>query len=185
MYEIYIYIYTNQHKSCFTPVAWLKTYTIYKADLDTEMNIYIYIYIRFLFKHFCLQPFFLKDWVSLLFTKSVSPEILPWWAVKGEILIFGSLDPWKMHLQHSFWLQRASCPWLINTIFSHEYYGLEIKRTKSHHPNRCIKVGNKPPKVALFVVHTIFFVTRHDRVIRSCLVQTFSFYLWANIVQFQ
>ena len=32
-----------------------------------------------------------------------------------------------------------------------------IKCRKSHHPNWCIKVGNKPPKAALFVVHTFFF----------------------------
>ena len=62
-----------------------------------------------------------------------------------------------MHFQHASWLQRTSCPWLINTIFLREYYGLVIKCTKSHHPNRCIKVGNKPPKTVLFVVHTNFF----------------------------
>ena len=62
-----------------------------------------------------------------------------------------------MHFQHTFWLQRTSCPWLINTIFLREYFGLVIKCTKSHQPNRCIKVSNKPPKTALFVVHTNFF----------------------------
>ena len=62
-----------------------------------------------------------------------------------------------MHFQHTSWLQRTSCPWLINTIFLHVYHGLVIKCTKFHHPNRCIKVGNKPPKTALFVVHTNFF----------------------------
>ena len=124
---------------------------------------------RLLSKHFCLQPFFLKNWVSLLFPKSS-------WVLTGEILTFGSPDPWKMHFQCTFWLQRTSCPWLINTIFRLEYYGLELKYTKSHHPNRCIKVGNKAPKTALFVVHTIFFVTRHDRVIWSCLVQTLLMY---------
>ena len=144
------------------------------------------VHSRLLSKHFLLQLSFLKDWVSLLFANSVSPDVRPWWEVKGEILTFGSPDPWKMHFQHTFWLQRTSCPWLINTIFPCEYYGLVIKQTKSHHPNQCIKVGNKPPKAALFVVHTIlFFVFRHDWVIRSCLVQTFPFYVWANIVQFQ
>ena len=133
---------------------------------------------RLLFKHFCLQPFFLKDWVSLLFAKSVSPEVPQWWAVKGEILTFGSPDPWKMHFQH--------------TLTSKDILSMADKHhfppwiyMKSHHPNRCIKVGDKTPKAAIFVVHTIFFVTRHDRVIRSCLVQTFPFYVWANIVQFQ
>ena len=29
----------------------------------------------------------------------------------------------------------------------HEYYGLVIKYTKSCHPNRCIKVGNKLPRL--------------------------------------
>ena len=62
-----------------------------------------------------------------------------------------------MHFQHTFWLQRTSCPWLIKTIFLREYFGLVIKSTKSHHPNQCIKVGNKTPKTALFVVHTNFF----------------------------
>ena len=108
-------------------------------------------------KHVCLQLFFLKDWFSLLLAKSLSPEVHPWWALKEGISTFGSPDPWKMHFQHTFWLQRTSCPWLINTIFPCEYYGLVIKQTKSHHPNQCIKVGNKPPKAALFVVHTILF----------------------------
>ena len=62
-----------------------------------------------------------------------------------------------MHFQHTSWLQRTSCPWLINTIFLHVYHGLVIKCTKFHHPNWCIKVGNKPPKTVLFVVHTNFF----------------------------
>ena len=77
---------------------------------------------------------------------------------------FGSPYPWKMHFQHTFYFKG--------------HLGLVIKYLKSHHPIRCIKVGNKPPKAALFVVHIIFFlVTRHDRVIWSCLVQTFPFYV--------
>ena len=68
----------------------------------------------------------------------------PWWALKGETLTFGSPDPWKMHFQRTFWLQRTSCPWLINTISPFEYYGLMTKYTKFHHPNRCTKVSNKP-----------------------------------------
>ena len=62
-----------------------------------------------------------------------------------------------MHFQHTIWLQRTSCPWLINTIFPCEYYGLVIKYTKSHHPKRCIKVGNKFSKAALFVVNNLLF----------------------------
>ena len=62
-----------------------------------------------------------------------------------NILTFGSQVSWKMHFQRTFWLQRTSYSWLINTIFPREYYGLMI---------------------SLFVVHTIFFfVTRHDRVV--------------------
>ena len=96
-------------------------------------------------KHFCLQLFFLKDWFFLLLAKSLSPEVHPWRALKEEISTFGSPDPWKLHFQHTFWLQRTSCPWLINTIFPCEYYGLVTKYTKSYHPNQCIKVGNYPP----------------------------------------
>ena len=38
-----------------------------------------------------------------------------------------------------------------------EYYGLVIKYTKSYHPNRCIKVGNKPPRLPCWQVKLIFF----------------------------
>ena len=128
--------------------------------------------------------FFLKDWVSLLFAKSVSPEVPPWWAVKGKVLTFGSPDPWKMHSQCTFWLQRISYPWLVNIISPYEYYGLVIKYTKFHHPHWCIKVGNKPPRLPCLWLIPFSFVTRHDRVIWSCLVKTFPFYVWAKIVQF-
>ena len=153
--------------------------------LHNHIHTQVSLGVRLLSKYFYLQPFFLKDWLSLLYAKSVSSEVPLWWALKGEILTFASPDPWKMHFQHTFRLQRTSCPWLINTIFLCEYYSLVIKYMESHHPNRCIKVSNKPPKAALFVVYTIFFVTRHDQVIWPCLVQTFPFYVWANIVQFQ
>ena len=95
---------------------------------------------RLLFKHFCLQPFFLKDWVSLLFAKSVSPEVPQWWAVKGEILTFGSPDPWKMHFQHTLTskdiLSMADKhhfpPWIL--WFSDEIH--EISSPKSVHKSR-------------------------------------------------
>ena len=77
-----------------------------------------------------------------------------------------------MHFQHTFWLQRASCPWLIITIFPRECYGLMIKYTISHHPNRCIKVGNKPSKAALFVVHTIFFFCKQTRPRHSVMLSS-------------
>ena len=77
--------------------------------------------------------------------------------MKEEVLTFGSPDPWKIYFQHTFWLQRTSCPWLINTIFPCEYYGLVIKYTKSNHPKWCIKVCNKFSKAALFVVHNLLF----------------------------
>ena len=123
------------------------------------------------------------DLVSLLFAKSVSHEVPPWWAVKGKILTFRSPDPWKMHFQHTFWLQTTSCPYW----YTHQYYGLVIKCTKSHQPSWCIKVGNNPPPLPkLPCLGFIFFlVTRHDWVIWSCLVQIFPFYVWANFVQFQ
>ena len=124
---------------------------------------------------FVYSCFFLKDWVHLLFAKSVPSEVPPWWALKGEILRFGSPDPWKMHFQHTFWLQRTSCTWLISTIFLHEYYGLVIKYMKSHHPNRCIKVSNKPPKAALCVVHTIFFCNQTWPGRLAMLISDFSF----------
>ena len=49
--------------------------------------------------------------------------------------------------------------------FRREYYGLVLKYTKSHHQNRYIKVGNKPP-----IGRSYFFVTRHGKVTWSCLV---------------
>ena len=103
----------------------------------------------------------------------------------NQILIFGSPDPWKMHFQHTFWFQRISYPWLINTIFLCEYYGSVIKYMKSHHPNRCIKLVTNLPRLPSLWIIPFFFVTRHDQVIRPCLIQTFPFYIWANIFQFQ
>ena len=83
-----------------------------------------------------------------------------------------------MHFQHTFLLQRISCPQLISTIFPCQYYGLVIKCTKSHHPNQCIKVRNPLRLCCLwfipFFFFFFFFVTRHDCVNRSWLVQTFS-----------
>ena len=130
---------------------------VQQTSTHTSLRILKFWYcynIRLLSKHCYLQSLFLKDWISSLFAKSV----WAWWALKGEILTFGSQDLWKMHFQSRFWLQRTSCPWLINTILLREYYGLVIKYMISHLPNRCIKVGNKPAKSALFVVHTIFFL---------------------------
>ena len=54
--------------------------------------------------------------------------------------------------------------------FRREYYGLVLKFTKSHHQNRYIKVGNKPP-----IGRSYFFVTRHGKVTWSCLVQNYPF----------
>ena len=75
------------------------------------------IILRLLSKHFCLQSFFRKDWVSLLFAKSVSCEVFPWRAPTGKgILKFESPDPWEMHFQHTFCLQSTYFPLLMNAI---------------------------------------------------------------------
>ena len=81
-------------------------------------------------------------------------------------------------ISNTFRLQRTCCPSLINTISPHEYYGLVIKHTKSHNSIWCIKVGNKS-QGCLFGGSYHFFVTRHDRVNRSCAVQNFLFYILA------
>ena len=75
----------------------------------------------------------------------------------NQILIFGSPDPWNMHFQHTFWLQRISYPWLINTIFLCEYYGSVIKYMKSHHPNRCIKLVTNSPRLPSLWFIPFFF----------------------------
>ena len=72
---------------------------------------------RFLSKYFCLQLFFLIIWVSLLFAKSVSCKVLPYWSPRGKFLKFGSPDCWELYFWHTFWLQRTRCPYLINNIF--------------------------------------------------------------------
>ena len=33
-------------------------------------------------------------------------EVLPWWLPKGKSLKIRSPDCWKIHFQHSFWLQK-------------------------------------------------------------------------------
>ena len=91
----------------------------------------------FLSKHFSLQPFFFQRlgffifwWVS--------------WAPRGKFLKFGSPDHWKMYFRHTCWLQITL--FIADKHFPQEYYGLVIKYTKSYHPNRCIKIGNKPQR---------------------------------------
>ena len=65
---------------------------------------------RLLSKHFSLQPFFPKDWVSLPFVESVGH-----W--EETFLKFGSPDHWKRHFQYTSWLQSTHCSSLINNIF--------------------------------------------------------------------
>ena len=89
-----------------------------------------------------------QAFIQALLSTAIFSQRLNFFTVKEDVLTFGSLDPWKMHFQRTFWLQRTSCTWLINAIFLREYYGLVIKYTKSHHPNRRIKVGNKPPRLS-------------------------------------
>ena len=75
---------------------------------------------------------------------------------KGGNFEIGSPDPWKMHFWHNFWLQRAYCPLLINTIPPYKYYVLMIKYIKSRHSNRCINVGNKLPRLPCWWVILFF-----------------------------
>ena len=75
--ELYICGSINPRKLVFCRLKLLYIHTIEKK---TKFS----IYIRLLSKHFCLQVFFLKHWVSLLFVLVMS-------------LKFGSPDPWKMH----------------------------------------------------------------------------------------
>ena len=94
---------------------------------------------RLLSKHFSLQPFFPKDWVSLPFVESVGH-----WGNLFEIWVSRSLEKaFPIHFltsKHTLFIADKH-------HFPREYYGLVLKYTKSYHPNRCIKVGNKPPRL--------------------------------------
>ena len=74
------------------------------------------VYIRLLSKHFCPQPFSPKDWVFLLFAKSVNLDL----QIAGKC-IFGTL------LTSKHMLSIAD-----KHHFPCEHYGVEIKYTKSH-----------------------------------------------------
>ena len=138
--------------------------------------IFIYVFItwsRFLSKHF------LSTAVSLLFANSLFREV-PRWIVPREgdfeIWFSGSLEPGKC-ISDTLFDFKNILSIADKHHFSRECYGLVIKCTRYHHPNRCIKVGNKPPRLTSWQVALFFFVTRHDSVSRPCLVQTFLFYI--------
>ena len=102
---------------------------IVNLKFQSNLHIYIYIYIyKLLSKHFCLQPFFPKDWVFSLFAKSVNLDLqIAWKCISNTLFDFKAM--FSINDKHHF---------------PHESYGLVIKYIKFHHPNWCIKVGNTP-----------------------------------------
>ena len=80
---------------------------------------------------FVYRRFFLKDWVFLLFAKSVNLDL----QILGKCIsdtLFGFKHMLYITEKHHF-----PC----------EYYGLVIKYTKSHLPNWCIKVSKTPTRL--------------------------------------
>ena len=99
---------------------------------------------------------------------------------EGRHFDLGLQIPGKCIFNTLFLLQRTSCPWLINTIFPCEYYGLVIKCMKSHHPNRCIKVGNKPPRLCclwFIPFFFFFFFCNQTWLCQSAMLSSDFFYL--------
>ena len=99
---------------------------------------------------------------------------------EGRHFNLGLQIPGKCIFNTLFLLQRTSCPWLINTIFPCEYYGLVIKCMKSHHPNRCIKVGNKPPRLCclwFIPFFFFFFFCNQTWLCQSAMLSSDFFYL--------
>ena len=82
---------------------------------------------------------FPKDWVFALFIKSVNLDL----HIVGKCISDALTSKHMLSIADKH-------------HFPHEYYGLVIKYTISHHPNWCIKVGNNPT-AALLVGHTNFF----------------------------
>ena len=97
-----------------------------------------------------------QAFIQALLSASVFSQRLSFFTV-CQVDKFGSPNCWKMHFWRPVWLQRIRRSSLINTIFSVNIkYGLVLKRTKSYHPNRCIKVGNTPPRLSCWWVILIF-----------------------------
>ena len=86
--------------------------------------------------------FFLKDWVFLLFAKSVNWDL----QILGKC-ISDTLFGFKAYMSYITEKHQFPC----------EYYGLVIKYTKSHPPNWCIKVGNTPPRLPYWWGVILFF----------------------------
>ena len=131
--------------------------------------IFIYVFItwsRFLSKHFCLQPFL---YYLLIHYFARCPD-----GEEGdfEIWFSRSLEPGKC-ISDTLFDFKNILSIADRHHFPRECCGLVIKCTRYHHPNRCIKIGNKPPRLTSWQVALFFFVTRHDSVSRPCLVQTF------------
>ena len=93
--------------------------------------------------------FFLKDWVFLLFAKSVNWDL----QILGKC-ISDTLFGFKAYMSYITEKHQFPC----------EYYGLVIKYTKSHPPNWCIKVGNTPPRLPYWwgVILFFFFFLQSD-----------------------
>ena len=45
-------------------------------------------------------------------------EVPPWWTPKKTFLKFRSQDRWKMHFQHSLWLQKHS----LHIVHKHDFF---------------------------------------------------------------
>ena len=165
------------HKSVF-----VRNRYIYTA---CYMYVYICIYIcvcmcRLLSKHFYLQLFFTKDWVSWLFTKS----LFLW-----DASMVGKNEIWVSRLlKNAFLTHFLTSKYMLSIADKHkispEYYGLVVNYTKSHHANQHIKVCKKPPRPPKG--HTNFFCNQiwQFQLVMLSLDSDSLFYIWANIVQF-
>ena len=103
---------------------------------------------------FVNSRFFPKDWVFLLFAKSVNLNL----QIAGK-WISCTLFDFKAYVVH-FWYR----PFSLWTL----WFGDKVHKISS--TNWCIKVCNTHPRLRYWWVILICFVTRHGRVSRSCLV---------------
>ena len=115
------------------------------SNLVVSLKRNVYICIGLSFKHFCLQPFFPKDWVFLQFTKSVDLDL----QIIGKCISTHFLTS-----EHTLSIADKN-------HFPYEYFGLVILQStlKIPSPKLVHKSRYLTRKAALLVNHTIFFVT--------------------------